>query len=151
MLDQSISLVAGGTVMVIDFDLGRSFVVRGSTIEQNRLLFKPVIKATARDVTGSVSGTVRAGSSAGALVAGATVEVLKAGTSLTDTDPTNVIRSGDTDAQGTFKILYLLPGTYALRATPPSAMTLYGPVLQASATVTSGADTGGNLLILPLK
>src|SRR5918911_219523 len=46
-LDQPITLVAQGTVMVIDFDLGASFVLRGSTIGDKGLLFKPVIRGVA--------------------------------------------------------------------------------------------------------
>jgi hypothetical protein len=38
----------GTTTVVIDFDLANSFVVRGNTIMQNGLLFKPVIKGTVK-------------------------------------------------------------------------------------------------------
>lgn len=48
MLDQPIDVTAGGTVMVVDFDLGNSFVMRGNTISQNGLLFKPVVRASAQ-------------------------------------------------------------------------------------------------------
>jgi hypothetical protein len=34
------------TDVLVDFDAGESFVVRGNTILQNGLLFKPVIRAT---------------------------------------------------------------------------------------------------------
>jgi hypothetical protein len=34
------------TTMVADFDVGSSFVMRGNSLTQNGLLFKPVIKAT---------------------------------------------------------------------------------------------------------
>ncbi|MGH7712088.1 MAG: DUF4382 domain-containing protein [Gemmatimonadaceae bacterium] len=34
------------TVLVIDFDVGESFVMRGNSITQNGLLFKPTISAT---------------------------------------------------------------------------------------------------------
>ncbi|MBI4499524.1 MAG: DUF4382 domain-containing protein [Gemmatimonadetes bacterium] len=152
VLDQAINLVEGGTVMVLDFNLGQSFVLRGNTISQNGLLFKPVIKAVARDVTGSVSGTVRQDNATGAVVADATVEVLKSGTALTDTDPANVVASGKTDASGNFKIAFLMPGTYELRATPPSSLAAsYDAVLKTSVTVSTGADAGGNVLVLPHK
>lgn len=148
-LDQPIELVENGTVMVIDFDLGRSFVLRGATIQQNGLLFTPVIRGAARDLTGSISGTVRAGDAGGPLVEGAAVEVLTLGTPIGDTDPANVVGSGSTDAQGVFKIAFLQPGSYAVRATPPSTLAQHDPVLLPSVTVTSGSDTGGNLLVLP--
>jgi hypothetical protein len=32
--------------MVLDFDVGNSFVMRGNSLAQNGLLFKPVVKAT---------------------------------------------------------------------------------------------------------
>ena len=47
MLDQPIQIVAGEeTEVLIDFDAGESFVLRGNTILQNGLLFKPVISAS---------------------------------------------------------------------------------------------------------
>ena len=46
-LNEAVEVVAGGTsTMVIDFDVGESFVMRGNSLKQNGLLFKPVIKAT---------------------------------------------------------------------------------------------------------
>ena len=51
ILDQPITIEEGSTTTVlIDFDVGQSFVLRGNTIMQNGLLFKPVIHAT---ITGS--------------------------------------------------------------------------------------------------
>ena len=122
-LAESIELVENGTVMVVDFDLGNSFVLRGNTITANGLLFKPVIRATARDVTGALGGTLRCASAsdaAGTPVIGGSVELLKAGTPLADTDPTNVISTTVTGTSGEFKFAYALPGSYALRATRPS-------------------------------
>lgn len=152
VLDQPVNVTADGSVMVLDFDLGSSFVMRGRTISQNGLLFKPVIHAVAQDLTGSVSGSVRADSGNGATVANATVEVLKAGTALTDTASANIVRSGTSDSTGAFTISFIMPGGYALRAWPPSAMSAtYNPVLIPSVTVTPGTDAGGNLLVLPHK
>lgn len=36
----------GTTTMIVDFDVANSFVMRGASITQNGLLFKPVIQAT---------------------------------------------------------------------------------------------------------
>jgi hypothetical protein len=49
-----INLVGGGvdvtegatSTLVVKFDVSKSFVVRGGSIEQNGLLFKPVIRGT---------------------------------------------------------------------------------------------------------
>lgn len=46
ILDQPFNVVNGTTNMLIDFDVGKSFVMRGNSISNNGLLFKPVIHAT---------------------------------------------------------------------------------------------------------
>lgn len=46
-LDQPITVGAGATTKVlIDFDVAKSFVLRGNSLAQNGLLFKPVIRGT---------------------------------------------------------------------------------------------------------
>jgi hypothetical protein len=37
------------TTVLVDFDVGQSFVMRGNSLSRNGLLFKPVIKANVRD------------------------------------------------------------------------------------------------------
>ena len=47
LFDSPIQVAEGATtVVLLDFDAGQSFVVRGNTIMQNGLLFKPVINAS---------------------------------------------------------------------------------------------------------
>jgi hypothetical protein len=48
MLDAPFNVVDGTTNLLIDFDAGNSFVMRGNSISQNGLLFKPVIRATVK-------------------------------------------------------------------------------------------------------
>lgn len=148
VLDQPVSLTENGSVMVLDFDVGRSFVMRGNSISQNGLLFKPVVRGTATDITGRATGTVRGDNATGAVVAGATVEVLKAGTLITDTDDANIVASSVTDASGNFTFAFLLPGTYVLRATPPSGSTYKPALLTGGFTVTTGQTTSGLTLIV---
>ena len=145
-LDQPIQLTVNGSVMTLDFDIGRSFVMRGNS-PSNGFNFKPVIRAVAEDITGSVTGSVHAGTATGAGVAGATVEVLTAGSLLTDNDPTHLVRSSVTDASGNFRIAFLLPGTYVLRATPPSTSTLKPALLVGGLTITSGAETQAQIIL----
>ena len=145
-LDAPIQLTENGSVMTLDFDIGRSFVMRGNSAS-NGFNFKPVIRAVAEDITGSVTGSVNANSATGAGVAGATVEVLTAGSLLTDSDPTHIVASSVTDASGNFRIAFLLPGTYVLRATPPAASTLK-PALLAGVTITSGAETQNQIIVV---
>ena len=148
VLDQPISLTANGSVMVLDFDVGRSFVMRGNDIRNNGLLFKPVLRATATDITGSASGSVHSTSATGPAVVGATVEVLKDGTLLTDTDDANIVASTVTDASGNFTFAFLLPGAYELRATPPSGSGFQPALLTNGFSVTTGQTTSGLVVVV---
>ena len=140
--------VSDSAVMVVDFDVGRSFVMRGSSIAANGLLFKPVLQAVAKSVTQSVSGSVRADNATGAQIAVASVEVLAAGTALGDTASANVRKTTSTDASGNFNLGYVAPGAYALRVTPPAASG-YKPALHpAGLTVTLGANVTGITVIV---
>lgn len=149
VLAQPISLTANGSVMVLDFDLSRSFVMRGNTISQNGLLFKPVIRATARDITGAIRGSVVGGTATGPAIADATVEVLKAGTALDDTVSANVITSTKTDATGAYLAAFLLPGSYSLRATAPTGSTYTKALLAGPVTVTEGDTTTATTIVVP--
>ena len=147
-LDKPISLVANGTQMVIDFDLGKSFVLRGNSLANNGLLFKPVVRGVARDITGGISGTVHDSTATGAAVNGASVEILKAGSVLTDTVSSDVIATTKSDSTGAYSVQFLLPATYAVRATPPSGSTRH-PALVPAVVVASGATTAGTNIVLP--
>lgn len=149
LLDAPIDVTEGGTVMVLDFDLGRSFVLRGDQVHNEGLLFKPVIKAVARDNTGSITGLVRADSAKGPVVPHAAVEVLVAGTAVDDTASANMVQSTSTDTAGVFHFGFVLPDTYELRATSPD--TAYQPALVSGVTVTAGKDTGGIVIVVPHK
>ena len=149
-LDQPIQLTVDGSVMTLDFDIGRSFVMRGNTA-LNGFNFKPVIRAVAEDITGSVTGSVHATSATGAGVAGATVEVLTAG-SVLDSDQTHLVRSSVTDANGNFTIPFLLPtpaGTpYVLRATPSVASGFKPALLPGGFTITAGTVTPNQIIVV---
>ena len=142
-----IQLTENGSVMTLDFDVGSSFVMRGNNA-RNGFNFKPVIRAVAEDITGSVSGSVHANSATGAAVAAATVEVLTAGSLLADSDPTHVVRSTSTDANGNFRIAFLLPGTYVLRATPPTASGFKPALLPGGLTITTGTETQNQIIVV---
>ena len=141
-------VVSGKSQMIIDFDLGHSFIMRGHSVEHNGLLFRPVIRASAVEQTGGIAGTVRATSDTGSVVANASIEILKAGTALTDTTSANVIATTKTDSTGKYDALWLQPATYSVRATPPSGSTNQ-PALVANVAVTSGTTTTGTNIVLP--
>jgi Domain of unknown function (DUF4382)/Carboxypeptidase regulatory-like domain len=147
ILDRPIALTENGSVTTLDFDIGRSFVMRGNN-PANGFNFKPVIHAIAQDITGSVTGSVRANSATGAGVPAATVEVLTAGSLLTDSDPTHLVRTATTDVDGNFRIPFLLPGSYVLRATPPSASGFKPSLLTGGLTITSGTETPNAIIVV---
>ena len=146
-LDEPIQLTQDGSVMTLDFDIGRSFVMRGNSAA-NGFNFKPVIHAVAQDVTGSVTGSVRANSATGAAVPDATVEVLTAGSLLTDSDPTHLVRTAATDANGNFRIMFLLPGSYVVRATPPTASGFKPALLTGGLTITAQTETQNQVIVV---
>lgn len=148
ILDQPFTVTDSTTTLLIDFDIGRSFVMRGNSISQNGLLFKPVIHATTQQTTGRITGSVRADNANGTGLAGATVEVLKAGTALSDTSSANVVRTGVTDGSGNFTLAFVPPGTYVVRATPTAASGYKPALLTGGATVTAGNTLSNQVIIV---
>jgi hypothetical protein len=147
LLDEPVVLTETSTLL-IDFDVGRSFVMRGNSISQNGLLFKRVVHAVSQQSTGVLAGSVRAESAAGAGVAGATVEILKSGTTLTDTNDNNVVRTGMTDASGNFSLAFVPPGTYVVRATPPDASGYKPALLSGGVTITAGTTISDKIIVV---
>jgi hypothetical protein len=146
-LDRPITLTAGGSQLVLDFDLGRSFVLRGTTASSG-LLFKPVIRATTASAsTGSITGTVRADSAGGTFVVTGAVEVLQGGTALADTARARVVATTATDINGQFTVALLPPGTYALRVTPPAKMAAKPLGYVPSVTVVGGKATVADVIL----
>lgn len=147
ILDNPINVTENGSVVTLDFDVGRSFVTRGNDA-RNGFLFKPVVRAVAQDITGSVSGSVHANTATGAAVPNATVEVLTAGSLVTDTDPTHIVRTTSTDTNGNYRIAFLLPGTYVVRATPPTASGFKPALLPGGLTITTGTEVQNQIIVV---
>ena len=129
----------GSGSIVIDFDVGRSFLCPG-TFCTGTLLFSPVFRAVNSTVTGSIAGVVRGDAGAGvAPVANAAVTVLAG-------DPTRsrlewrTVATGKTDAQGRFTVGYLLPATYIVHVDAPRGAQLVGADVP-NVSVTARAQT----------
>ncbi len=147
-LDQPVVIGEGTTDLLIDFDVGRSFVVRGNSISQNGLLFKPVIHAVTSQGTGGLSGTVRGDSETGATLSGVTVEVLDNGTALSDTNDNRVVATTVTDGSGNYTFAFLPPGEYEVRATPPDASEYQPAMLAGGVTITAGSTLAGKNIVV---
>jgi hypothetical protein len=148
LLDEPFVVTEGTTDLLLDFDVGRSFLMRGNSISQNGLLFKPVIHLATATAAGTLSGSVHADTPTGTPVDGATIEVLKDGTALTDTDPANVVQTGVTDANGNFSIAFIPVGTYVVRATPPAASLYLPALLTGGATIAAGSSLTGQVIVV---
>jgi hypothetical protein len=156
-LVQTISIAAAGTAMMLDFDLGRSFALRGSTIRQG-LLFSPVIRATAHIVNsaptvGTLAGTVTCGSEdgPGTPVVSGSIEVLKSGTDINDLSPANVVAMSSTDDAGGFRMENLAPGDYSVRAMrPDGSASCANATLVPGVVVSSGATWNIQVLLPPI-
>jgi hypothetical protein len=64
-LSAPVTIVGGATTtLLVDFDVNDSFVMRGNSIDQNGLLFKPVIRGTITDAA-TVNATIRLANATG--------------------------------------------------------------------------------------
>jgi len=130
-----------GAVIVIDFDVGRSFVY--NQLGDGAFDFFASIRAVNRGATGNISGTVMHDTSAGPVgpVANATVSAWGGG-------PSNwyILSTGKTDAAGHYRLAYLLPGTYIVGVEPPSGSN-FSSALDSNVAVNRGAETTHNVTL----
>jgi hypothetical protein len=147
-LSSPIDVTEDSSVMILDFDIGKSFVMRGNSITQNGLAFKPVIRAVASEATGGLSGSVHADTPTGTAMADVTVEILKAGTAITSTDTADVVATTKTDASGNYRFGFVMPGSYVVRATPATSTTYLPALLTGGATITSGATLSNQVIVV---
>ncbi len=138
-VEAPVNIPDSGAVIVIDFDVGRSFVYnqRGD----GAFDVFPWIRAVNRAATGNIAGTVSRDSSTGSVgpVANATVSAWGGG-------PSNwyVLSTGTTDAAGHYRLAFLLPGTYIVGVDPPSGSN-FSSALDSNVAVNRGAETTHNV------
>ena len=118
---EGIEIIPGETILVLDFDVSRSFVLQGnpeSPAGIHGVLFRPVLRVTVNDVAASISGTVSTAvedlSVAGLTVTAVPVE----GTTLGEFQTTTA--TAITAEDGTYTLHFLVPGTYTVSVTPPA-------------------------------
>ncbi len=91
------------TELIIDFNLDKSFVVKGSKTDIKGFTFKPVIRAVNLTEAGAIQGVVKSPES---------VALKNAVISFTDGDGNEI--STLTNKNGTYKIIGVPPGTYTV-------------------------------------
>ena len=132
-----------GAVIVIDFDVGRSF--QYNNWGDGKFDFLPWIRAVNRAATGGIAGIVQHDSSVGGTVgpiSNATVSAWGGG-------PGNwyVLSTGKTDATGHYRLAYLLPGTYIVGVDPPFGDTNFTSSLDSNVAVNQGFETTHNVTL----
>jgi hypothetical protein len=100
-------IVSGGLTseLLIDFDLSRSFVLRGNINNNNGFIFKPVIRATNLTTAGRIEGMVE--DTAGVKVKEAQVWITK------DT----IMATTFADTMGNYAVIGVPAGLYSISAT----------------------------------
>jgi hypothetical protein len=152
LVEDPIGVPDAGTSVVIDFDVGRSFLVSrdaGCSGRCDGFVFSPVFRAVNRFATGAVSGVVTGDTLAAysAPIGNVTITVYS-GDPAWGLDEWWVRATGRTDATGHFRIAYLLPGTYILRADAPRASP-FTPGVRSNVIVTAGTEVLNQGITLP--
>lgn len=107
-------LMSGDMVLVLDFDVGRSFVAQGTpdTAGIFGMIFTPAIRVAVEEVAGTISGTVT-GAADSIDVAELTVTAEPVGAGLLEEYQTETA-TAQTDAAGDFTIHFVVPGDYTV-------------------------------------
>lgn len=139
LVEHPVSVPEDGASIVIDFDVGRSFLcpIEGCS----SFIFSPVLRAVDESATGSISGAVRFdAASGGGAAANATIVVYS--DSSDASGPWRVVATGKADAQGAYRIPFLGPGSYILEGYASNGS---GPAsgYLTHVVVAPGAETSG--------
>ena len=116
-----LEIVSGEMVLVVDFDVSRSFVIQGSPETSagiNSMSFKPTLRVVVIDVAGSISGTVATALDSTS-VDSLTVTAEPADEGVLEAYQTQAA-TAMTDSTGAYTLHYLVPGTYWVKVTPPA-------------------------------
>jgi hypothetical protein len=133
-------VVEGGLTaeLLLDFDLSNSFVIQGNMDSPAGIKgfnFKPVIRAVNNSATGSIKGLVT--DKDNAVIAGVLIKVKQGGVEVENV-------SAITEADGTYEIMGLIPGTYSVEASKET----YETVTIDDKKVVAGNKTEVNFVLL---
>ena len=138
LVEYPVAVPTDGAEIVIDFDVGRSFLYnfRGT----NEFTLAPQLRAINSAATGSIAGTVTSNYTGQTQpIANANVTVC-GGSSVCDPFYSYVVATGRTDATGHYKIAFLRAGSYIMRFEQPDYPFL-APATQSGVDVSVGQTT----------
>lgn len=141
IVEEPLPVTSAGAQIVLDFDVGRTFLPDGA----GGFYFSPVIRAVNGAATGMITGTVTAISIEGdttPFVNAAVTVSRQVGTLLSTNIP---LGTGHSDAQGHYTVAYLPPGSYVVAAVDPAFRSRVGV---GSGEVTVGGQARVNLLMV---
>jgi hypothetical protein len=147
--DPPVQVTDTGAVVVIDFDLGRSFYANDPANAAAGFGYVGYMQVRNSAVTGSVSGTV-AGVNAGPIADGSITLLVVNPSYPTDEATWGVLGTARSDATGRFRLPYASPGSYVLAVDAPATST-YGSLRLPGVAVSVGAETKTGTLTVPLR
>jgi hypothetical protein len=143
LVEDQLDVPVEGARIVIDFDVGRSFLPVASGF-----LFIPRIRAVNEAATGSISGTVRGADGPDATVSpvpNASVSVHRSNSMVVGATP---VATGRTDDLGRFFIPFVTEGSYAVQVHPPSGFDA-GRAIEGAVFVIAGDETTVDVTLPP--
>lgn len=159
---EQIQVPDSGGAVVIDFDVGRSFIpaadVEGAASDEG-FVFTAVLRATDANRTGSITGTVRSGSATGVPVGGASLRLYLGDPAMPE-NTWSVMGTARTNSSGQFTFAYVTPSAhwaqfparvndrYIVAVDPPGTSSL-GRVVVPDVTVNARAATSMGTVVLP--
>ncbi len=135
LVEEPMAIGENGEDIVIDFDVGRSFLPDGST---GGFLFVPFLRAITRTGSGSIRGRL-INAESGAPIALAAVAVHYAFDSTAALGP--LVATSRSDGSGAFRASFLRPGRYAV-VPEDLGRRVTGPVRRVEVKAGSDADLG---------
>lgn len=148
LVQSALQVPDSGADIVLDFDVGRTFVPVDSTSSQMEFWFIPWFRAVVASATGSIAGEARGDpDGTGERGVRSAIEVFRG-------DPAKhpgtwfLWASGVSDAEGRYRIAFLSPDTYIVRATPLGGVDLQAATV-TNVTVETGAETALPIALEP--
>ena len=135
LVEEPMAIDENGEDIVIDFDVGRSFLPDSST---GGFLFVPFLRAITRAGSGSIEGTL-VNSASGEPIALAAVGIHYAFDSTSAVGP--LVATSRTDAAGSFQASFLRPGPYVV-VPEDLKRGVTGPVTRVEVEAGSAASVG---------